>query len=253
MMSFRFPATPPVHFNHIPDGAGLVSSAIWPLPFKTDVFKTLRKELEHIAIRFGIPQSLPSMLKKQMNSIPFDQQILQQTQQTFEDFSQELGPIPSFQVVPGQPFRLSVIQRLANLIDDPDEQLIAQGVDLGIDEKIPSSGTWPAKDQDLELGTKQASFELFDINWHSAEGDHETLEKLIHNEIQDGFVVKFGTLEQAREHFGDKLAIGKLGIAKQQPNKPCLVLDSTISGLNPLSQQAIQEKCSYPRIFHLQL
>lgn len=65
-------------------------------------------------------------------------------------------------------------------------------------------------------------------------------------------MVEFGTLEQAQKHFGDRLAIGKLGVAKQQPTKPRLVLDSTISGLNPISKQAIQEKCSYPKISHLQ-
>ena len=67
-----------------------------------------------------------------------------------------------------------------------------------------------------------------------------------------GFVVKLGTIEDAKQKFGNTLAIGKLGIATQQPSKPRLVLDSTISGLNPLSQSAIQEKCSYPKVSNLQ-
>lgn len=83
-------------------------------------------------------------------------------------------------------------------------------------------------------------------NWQSADADEETLYKIIQQEIDDGYVVEVGSLDDAKEKFGTKLEIGKLGFAKQQPDKPRLVLDSTMSGLNPLSQQAIQEKCSYP-------
>ena len=249
------PSTPTVHFNHIPDGAGLVSSAIWPLPFKPDVFRNLRKQLEQIAFNSGLPQRLPSILQQKVNSIPFDEETLQKTQLAFQNFFQQFGPIPSFDIVPGQPFRLAALHALAKLMEDPDQALIPllkTGVDLGVDGAIPPSGTWPGRDQEVDDTPKTPSFELFDINWQSAEGDQETLHTLIQQEIQDGFVVEFGTLEQAKIHFGDKLAIGKLGIAKQQPTKPRLVLDSTISGLNPVSQQAVQEKCSYPKISHLQ-
>ena len=154
------PSTPPVHFHHIPDGAGLVSSAIWPLPFKPDIFRTLRKGLEQIAITSEIPKN-------------FDEQTLQKTHLAFKKFFQRLGPIPSFEITPGQPFRLSALQALAKLMDDPDQSLIPllqTGVDLGIEDKIPSSGTWPARDDELEKEIKHPWFELFDINWQSAEG-----------------------------------------------------------------------------------
>ena len=125
-------------------------------------------------------------------------------------------------------------------------------MDLGIQEMIEPSGTWPTKDDGPNTSDSPTSLQVFETNWLSAEGDEQTLERLIQQEIQEGFVVEIGTLDQARNHFGNNLAIGKLGIAKQQPDKPRLVLDSTISGLNPQSQKSIQEKCSYPRIFHLQ-
>ena len=167
------PSTPPIHFHHIPDGAGLVSSAIWPLPFKPDIFRTLRKELEQIAVNSEIPKKLPSMIKQQTNSIPFDEQTLQQTHVAFQNFFQQFGPIPSFEITPGQPFRLSALQTLAQLMDDPDQSLIPllqTGVDLGVEDKIPSSGTWPARDDELEETTKHPSFELLTLIGNQQKG-----------------------------------------------------------------------------------
>lgn len=255
MLLSALPTSPPIHFQHIPDGAGLVSSAVWPIPFKPDIFHTLRKELESIAIKGDIPRRLLNLQHQKITSTPFDERILQMTFRAFENFFSKLGNIPSFDITPGQPFRLHALYSLAQVMDDPDAQLIPlllDGVDLGIKNKIASSGTWPQKEDINADTTEQHSFQIFDQNWLSAEGDDDTLQTLIHQEIQDGFVTEFGTLEQAQKHFGTNLAIGKLGIAKQQPDKPRLVLDSTISGLNPRSQEAIQEKCSYPRIFNLQ-
>ena len=96
-------------------------------------------------------------------------------------------------------------------------------MDLGIEETIKSSGTWPVKEVSMEDSIQNPPFQLFDNNWLPAEGDEEILERLIQQEIQDGFVTEFGSLEQAKFHFGKNLAIGKLGIAKQQPDKPRLV------------------------------
>ena len=160
----------------------------------------------------------------------------------------------SFDIPEGQPFRLNALRRLALIMDDPDADLIPHliaGVDLGVTSLIPSSHTWPAKNPQSMDTTQEPDFQVFSENWHSAETDASTLQNLIQKEIEDGFVQEIGSLEQAKDIFGDFLAIGKLGIASQQPDKPKLVLDSTISGLNPISQQAIQEKCSYPKLHDL--
>ena len=251
----QLPRRPPAIFEHIPDGGGLASSALWPLPFKMDIFSSLRKRLEKIAIDFGIVKSLPHHISLQKPDSPFSADILEATQQAFSDFFLEYDDTANFDITPGQPFRLGLLFKLASLMKDPDSDLIPmleKGVDLGIDELIPSSNTWPDKTDSSPDFPGPFAFELFSENWSSADSDQPTLTRLIQQEIDDGFVVKVGTLQEAQEKFGDKLAIGKLGIATQQPNKPRLVLDSTISGLNPLSRQAIQEKCSYPNISNLQ-
>ena len=172
------------------------------------------------------------------------------TEDVFRNFFMDMDV--SFDIPTGQPFRLYVLRRLAMMMEDPDADLIPlliSGVDLGIDSPIPSSHTWPSKDTSSVSENSDLDFKLFSENWRSAEADED---RLIQQEIQDGFVVEVGSLEQAKERFGNLLAIGKLGISSQQPDKPRLVLDSTISGLNPVSQQSIQEKCSYPNLHHLQ-
>ena len=251
----NLPRKPPAKFEHIPDGAGLVSSALWPLPFKLDIFRNLRKRLESIAVHHDIPRTLPNHIQSKRNSIPFNEEILRETHEAFQTFFSEHGEIPSFQISPDQPFRLMALKQLTHLMSDPDQGLIPlleQGVDLGIQSPIPPSGTWPTKTETQNELPITPSFSIFEDNWHSAEADEDSLKELIQQEIDDGFVTAVGTLQQAQEQFGANLAIGKLGIASQQHSKKRLVLDSTVSGLNPLSQTAIQEKCSYPKLSNLQ-
>lgn len=88
------PRSPPVHFQHIPDGAGLVSSAVWPLPFKPDVFYTLRKELEQIAIGANIPTILYQLQHQRTRSDIIDQKTLFLTSQAFQFFFLRLGNHP---------------------------------------------------------------------------------------------------------------------------------------------------------------
>lgn len=45
------PERAPLRLTHIPDGGGLASSALWPLPFTSDVFLLLRKKLEKLCYR----------------------------------------------------------------------------------------------------------------------------------------------------------------------------------------------------------
>ena len=249
------PQRPPANFHHIPDGGGLVSTARWPLPFKSDVFFSLRKRLEQVAVDFKLPKIVPAHIQTHSTSSPFSSEVMRATEQVFHDFSQQCGLDIDDSISPGQPFRLSILYQLATLMNDPDIQLIPlleTGVDLGVDTLIPSSGTWPQKLHSAAQHLDEGSFHSFEENWLSADSDPDTLEKLIQQEISDGFVLELGDLQTASEKFGDKLAIGKLGIARQQPSKPRLVLDSTVSGLNPLSQQAIQEKCTYPKLSDLQ-
>ena len=141
------PRSPPAKFHHIPDGGGLVSSALWPLPFKKDVFKSLRKQLEELAFSFGLPTLIPLHIQQKCMNSPFSPEVMEATEAAFRSFLQDSDI--DFDIPTGQPFRLHVLRRLALLMEDPDADLIPNlisGVDLGIDFPIPSSNTWPARD-----------------------------------------------------------------------------------------------------------
>ena len=194
-----------------------------------------------------------SHIHSKINDSPFSTDIQNEIDTIFKEFFQSYGVNPSFDIPPDQPFRLHAFYALAKLAGDPDAELLQSlvtGVDLGISNVIEPSGVWPLKQEEQNLGSNE--FWSFDNNWKSAETDEDTLQKLIQKEIDDGFVTELDSLESAKKKFGDLLAIGKLGIATQQADKPRLVLDSTISGLNPASNKAILEKYSYPRLSDLQ-
>ena len=247
------PERAPLRLTHIPDGGGLASSSLWPLPFTSDVFLFLRKNLEKLCYRHKLHQVVTSHIDSKINDSPFSTDIQEEIGTIFKEFFQSCGVNPSFDIPPDQPFRLHAFSALAKLAGDPDAELLQSlvtGVDLGIYNVIEPSGVWPLKQEEQNLGSNE--FWSFDNNWKSAETDEATLEKLIQKEIDDGFVTELESLESAKKKFGDLLAIGKVGIATQQADKPRLVLDSTISGLNPASNKAILEKYSYPRLSDLQ-
>ena len=249
----HLPRRAPLRTIHIPDGAGLASSALWPIPFQEDVFQHLRKRLEELCYTYGMHRIIKSHIAQKRNESPFTPQMQTDLDGIFRDFFVENQLDISFETPPDQPFRLFALEALAKLAGDPDANFVAtlvDGVDLGVSQEIQPSGVWPLKQDEQDVGDNH--FQSFTSNWASAETDDETLEKLIQKEIADGFVVELPSLAYAKEQFGDLFAIGKLGIATQQVDKPRLVLDSTISGLNPASNKAILEKYSYPKLTDLQ-
>ena len=247
------PERAPQRLVQIPDGGGLASSSLWPIPFSEDVFQRLRKALESICFKHHLHTKIPKHIKEKNNTSPFTSEVQIEIDECFRNFFRSNNLDPSFEVPSDQPFRLHAFHALAQLALDPDVQLLrtlVDGVDLGIDRSIEPSGTWPLKQEIQEPGCNQ--FFSFENNWKSADADEETLERLIQKEIDDGFVSELPSMEAATALFGDLFAIGKLGIATQQADKPRLALDSAISGLNPASNKAILEKYSFPRLSDFQ-
>ena len=91
-------------------------------------------------------------------------------------------------VSPGQPFRLELMQALAKLIQDPDQDLptvLAEGVHTGVFSEIKPSGLWPpAKLQPLS----QSGLEVCQGNWRPAEEDPETVAALLAEEEAAGWI-----------------------------------------------------------------
>ena len=93
----------------------------------------------------------------------------------------------------GQPFRLNVLQSLAQTIQDRDAQLpiiLDEGVPTGAFGPLPGSGQWPPAQESLDFSHdfSPASLEHCRGNWLAAENNPALLSKLVQEEIDKGFV-----------------------------------------------------------------
>ena len=70
--------------------------------------------------------------------------------------------------------------------------------------------------------------------------------QLIQQKLDDQFVECLGFTTDLDPEMRQKLVFGKLGVAFSDNRKPRLVLDITISGVNP--RTSIQEKVFYPTV-----
>ena len=138
----------------------------------------------------------------------------------------------------GQPFRLNVLQSLAQTIQDRDAQLpiiLDEGGPTGAFGPLPGSGQWPPAQESLDFSHdfSPASLEHCRGNWLAAENNPALLSKLVQEEIDKGFVKQFkGSESQARQRWPSGTAIGKLNIVMAEGRDPRLVLDSSVCGLN---------------------
>ena len=153
----------------------------------------------------------------------------------------------ALRISPGQPFRLRLLQSLAEHIKDPDSALPAllqQGVSTGIFEELPASHQWQQRPQDLTDDS------LDDIqltrcagNWTRAERDPALLQ--VKKEIAAGHVAALqGGREAAEARWPQRAAIGKLNIVTAEGRDPRLVLDSAICNANTLCR--LPEHVSLP-------
>ena len=155
------------HRPPICDGAGAPSSADHSLPQASGISKASKawiqwaqkSNLSH-RVFAHISQSRPEhplSQEEQSEALAILCSALNLDQDSMETIS------------PGQPFRLKLMQALAQLIEDPDQDLpsmLAEGVHTGVFSEIKPSGLWPpAKLQPLS----QSSLEICQGNWRPAE------------------------------------------------------------------------------------
>ena len=223
------------------DGGGISSNGDWTSPRESDILADLR--------RAWLLQGLEQKVLKQTDpcsSIDFEhwlsgdfvKTLRSITDNFFRSHQLESNEITS----EGQPFVLHLLQNFAILLNDPEQELInclQEGVMCGVEAPIPPGGAWIPTETtptDLELSSH-------DINWQSAVDHMSLAEELVKKEVEDGFVECLGPVDQLSKQSKDELFFGKLGIAFST-RKPRLVLDSTISGVNPKVQ--IQERIFNP-------
>lgn len=164
----------------------------------------------------------------------------------FQRFAHDFNIDPSTEVAQDQPFRLEFFSAFNQITRDVDAvlpSLLRDGVSTGVQASIPPSQVWIQHVPSVDLASQLVSH--FD-NWGSATDHPDIVAQLIQQELDDQFVECLGFTTDLDPEMRQKLVFGKLGVAFSDNRKPRLVLDTTISGVNP--RTSIQEKVFYPTV-----
>ena len=141
--------------------------------------------------------------------------------------------------------QLSIMAALSRILDDRDTTLfpmLLAGAPTGFDGDIPASGCFPPAE---DKSDDNVPLSVHSTNWQSAESDLTTTRELVSQELENGWIYKYpGSLEDAQQEFGDKLAIGKLGLTLSDSRPPRLVVDSSTCGVN--NRCSIPERTTLP-------
>ena len=152
------------------------------------------------------------------------------------DLRQCLGLNPAdfavlLSVPPGQPFRLFLLEAHLSVSRDPDIAFVntpVSGVPLIIDESMPPCPSLfpapPAPAPDVDLVHCESS-------WGSALSDPTTADRLLETEVAEGWVfVVPGGAGYLKQNC-TRSTIGKPGLVKAPDRDPCVVVDSSGSGV----------------------
>ena len=229
------------------DGGGLLSQPDWSRPYRheLDVFKVLRQSWMSRIFEQKLHYKFLRFLESGETSPPFTEDDIQPFRDLLSTFlSSQQYPV-SWEVRDDQPLHLSILQQLSRLMMDADTtlfQALQDGVSTGIDGDIPPSSCFPTADTTQD---DPIPLSIHMINWQSAENDMATTRQLVQQEIDKGWIYRYpGTVADAQAEFGEKLAVGRLGLALSESRPPRLVVDSSICGLN--SQITIPERTTLP-------
>ena len=108
------PLHPPMRYSHIPDGASLVYSALWPIPYIADILKPLRDSLRQLVFHHRLDLKLRHHISQKTNTSPFDETVKAQNLEIFSGFIHRLGLTVDESIPADQPFRLSAFKQLTN-------------------------------------------------------------------------------------------------------------------------------------------
>ena len=239
------------HLSDLPvsyeDGGGLFSEPDWSRPFRTvpDTFQALRRQWVKILLNMGLTQKMQSFFNSGDAHPPFTDEDLTPFKQTLTEFIQSHGLVADWSIREDQPMQLSIMAALSRILDDRDTTLfpmLLAGAPTGFDGDIPASGCFPPAE---DKSDDNVPLSVHSTNWQSAESDLTTTRELVSQELENGWIYKYpGSLEDAQQEFGDKLAIGKLGLALSDNRPPRLVVDSSICGVN--NRCSIPERTTLP-------
>ncbi|OLP82493.1 hypothetical protein AK812_SmicGene36851 [Symbiodinium microadriaticum] len=178
------------HRPPICDGAGAPSSADHSLPHASGISKASKAWIQW-AQKSNLSHRVYAHISQSRPEHPLSQEEQSETLAILCS-ALNLDQASMATVSPGQPFRLQLMQALAKLIEDPDQDLpsiLADGVHTGVFSEIKPSGLWPpAKLQPLS----QSGLEVCQGNWRPAEEDPETVAALLADEEAAGSDYAYG-------------------------------------------------------------
>ena len=113
--------------------------------------------------------------------------------------------------------------------------ILAQGVPTGVFEPIASSHQWPAVEAQHAQHPLDTCLKEFDTNWKNAEAQPELLQRLIEEEMAQGWVIEIpdGGEQEARAQWPKGIAIGKLNVVQAEGKESRMVPDSSVCNVNP--------------------
>ena len=240
----------PILVRRVEDGGGLTSSALctgslsiqpWPL-LRKRWFQRLCDSKHCLKIVAHIQKGDPQNPLSAEELKPYVDDLLSVFQ--LQDIKDSIC-----NVVPGQPFRLDLWQRLVLSWNDPDASFfdsLKSGVRLGVNHNLSPSPAWPARP--LTTTHDEPLLECSSA-WKSAIDHHDLVEELVAAEVADGFVAPVpGGLAVLRQQY-DQVAVGKLGVVLAEGRSPRLVVDSSVS--NVTANTCIPNHMLLPKISDL--
>ncbi|CAE7653223.1 Gapdh [Symbiodinium sp. CCMP2592] len=231
------------------DGGGIYSLPDWSLGprYQSDSLHDLRKEWQSWLLEKRIPLRLQQHVAEASNSPLFSEEETEWLRSSFKRFSDSHSPCQDwdFSVKEGQPYCLSALERLSNMLGDKDTSLfpaLQKGVPTGFDGDIPRSHTLRPRASDNVDDTTDLL--VCEGNWQGAEADPALLQELIEEEVSSGYIEEVPSLEAAYERWGrERVAVGRVNIVKAPGRAPRLLIDNSICNTN--------QNCHVPEQFSL--
>ena len=149
-------------------------------------------------------------------------------------------PAADLTIADGQPFRLDLLHRMADLLDPHDPLLLEAckaGVDIGTNEMLHPSGLWPLAHTECDTSKfdPDHQFETRDDNCRSMAGDlFELAKKELDKDLVEGFAVNVDPAELPRVEAQGLLACIDEGLQGNGERKVRVVWGGTILGPNKL-------------------
>ena len=229
------------------DGGGLFSEPDWSRPnrIQSDHLHDLRKVWVQHILDNKLTDKMHQFLRSCGTDPPFTNSDLEFFRESLSDFLRSKGFTADWSIRPDQPLHLELLHCLSKILGDKDTSLfpmLIAGAPTGFDNNIPLSGCFPRAE---DKSDDSVPLSIHTANWQSAESDLPTTRELVQQEIDKGWVYEYpGTIEDAQQEFGHKLAIGRLGLALSDNRPARLVVDSSVCGVN--SRCHIEERSTLP-------